>query len=359
MKIFAPLRILIILAASLICIMGQSARVPNYSQSSNDPKDVPPATEEKNKQLENPDDEIIKVNTDLVTIPVRVSDAKGRAVRGLRQEDFVIFENGVPQKVEFFANAEEPITVALLMDMSYSSKFKLEEIQRAALTFLDQLRPADRVMVVSFYERIEILCPPTNDRRVLQLAINGAWLGSGTSVYDATDQVLKTLPSYGGKQAIVLLSDGVDTTSMKSNANNILSYATESDIMIYPFQYQTFEDVQRLSASERVAGEVSQMRPKVTKGNRFIDYEQAEEYLVGLADRTGGRLYKVYDKQNLNSAFANLAEELRKTYSLGYYPRDERKKGEKYRVNVRVNRPGLTVRTKSYYSFGQSIKKQN
>jgi VWFA-related protein len=100
------------------------------------------------------DDEIIKVTTDLVTTPVSVLDRSGRFVPGLKQKDFKIFENGVEQKISYFQSSEMPFTVILLIDISPSTRYKMEEIHYAAVTFVNQLRANDKVMVVAFDSRI-------------------------------------------------------------------------------------------------------------------------------------------------------------------------------------------------------------
>ena len=112
------------------------------------------------------DGEEIVVDTRLVTIPVRVMDRKGGFVPGLKKENFKVFEDGVEQEVALFSNDSQPFTVALVLDMSYSAKFKAAEIQNAAIEFIDQLRPEDRITVISFDEEVNILCEPTSDRVV-------------------------------------------------------------------------------------------------------------------------------------------------------------------------------------------------
>ena len=111
------------------------------------------------------DDEVIKVTTQLVSVPVRVMDKKGRFIGGLARESFRVFEDGVEQELAYFSNENEPFTVAMVLDMSYSTTFKIGDIQSAALAFIDQLRPDDKVMVVSFDQDVHLLCEPTSDRR--------------------------------------------------------------------------------------------------------------------------------------------------------------------------------------------------
>src|SRR6478672_7526221 len=131
------------------------------------------------------DDEVIRVETNLVTFPVSVLDRNGRFIPGLRQTDFQIFEDGAEQKIEYFAPIEQPFTVVLLIDVSPSTAFKIDEIQNAAITFVNQLRPEDRVIVMSFDQRVRVLCRPTNNRRIISDAIRETSFGDGTSLYEA------------------------------------------------------------------------------------------------------------------------------------------------------------------------------
>src|SRR5438034_7497587 len=117
------------------------------------------------------DDEVVKVETNLVTMPVSVLDREGRFVSGLKQRDFRIFENGVEQKVEYFQSIEQPFTVILMIDVSPSTEWQIEDIQDAAITFIDQLRPTDKVMVISFDERVHVLSRVTNNRDQLRNAV--------------------------------------------------------------------------------------------------------------------------------------------------------------------------------------------
>ena len=160
------------------------------------------------------DDEVIRIETNLVTMPVSVLDRDGRFISGLQQRDFKIFEDGVEQKVDYFQSVEQPFTVVLLIDVSPSTQFKIEEIQNAAIAFVNQLRPADRVMVIAFDERMHVLTPPTNNRMQLRNAIQMAEFGNGTSLYDAVEQTIeRELRRVEGRKAVVLFTDGVDTTS--------------------------------------------------------------------------------------------------------------------------------------------------
>lgn len=296
--------------------------------------------------------EVVRVETDLMTIPVRVTTKGGRSVTDIKRTEFKILENGAEQEIAYFSDIDQPFTVALVLDMSYSSVFKLEDIQHAARQFVSLLRPEDKVLVVSFDEKPTVLCEFTNDRRILDLAIKGSRIGSGTSLYLTLDMILKQkFGRVDGRKAIVLLSDGVDTSSKFENSKTILDFLTESDVMVYPIRYDTFDDVQesrRVTAPIQYDEDDQQYRvdlgPK--KGERKEDYDAAKEFLGEAASVSGGRIFTANSKTNLDSAFAEIAKELRKIYTIGYYPNRETDSGTFYDIKVRVYRPDLTVRVR-------------
>jgi len=179
----------------------------------------------KPKSLNGNDDDVIKVDTDLVTTPVSVLDRSGRFIGGLRKQDFKIFENGVSQKVTYFQSEEQPFTVVLMIDVSPSTRYKIDDIHYAAVRFLDQLRPNDKVMVVCFDSRVRLYTPePTSDRKALFAAIYKAQFGSGTSLYDAVSAVSQLEQmKITGRKAIVIFTDGVDTTSRVASLESTLT----------------------------------------------------------------------------------------------------------------------------------------
>jgi Mg-chelatase subunit ChlD len=138
------------------------------------------------------EEEVVRVSTSLITVPVTVTDRDGKYVTDLRREEFHVFEDGVEQQIAFFEPVERSITVALLLDVSDSTKFRIKDIQEAAIAFLEQLRPEDRVIVVSFDKRVQLLAEATNDRATLVEAIHRLQPGTGTSLFNA-------LPARGGQ----------------------------------------------------------------------------------------------------------------------------------------------------------------
>src|SRR5687768_10625726 len=190
MRFALPLIVLIF--ATQAGAYAQSGRTTGYSESR--PARIgsrPTAAAAIKKEADQGDEDVVRVPTDLVTIPVRIATRDGKPVANLTKKEFKIFENGVEQEIAYFLDDEQPFTVALVLDMSYSSVFKLEDIQLAARIFVSKLRDHDRVMVVAFDEKPHILCEPTTDRRVLRLAIEGAKIASGTALYDTLDSVVR------------------------------------------------------------------------------------------------------------------------------------------------------------------------
>src|SRR5947209_3131497 len=204
-------------------------------------KDTQANAQEQNEEVG--EGEVVRVNASLVTVPVSVLDRDGRFIGGLRKQDFRVFEDGSEQQVAYFAPVEQPFTVALVIDTSGSTQFRIEDMQEAAIAFLDQLKPNDRVIVVSFDDKIRVLSEATNDRALLRDAIRRTHTGDGTRLYDAVDQVInQQLAHVQGRKAIVLFTDGVDTASKRASYQSTLAEAEELDAMVYPIQYDTYMD---------------------------------------------------------------------------------------------------------------------
>jgi len=387
-----------------ITIFSQSNSKPaNSSKKANKrPSATPPvikkapkiANEEIDETIET-DDEIISVDTELVTLPVRVLDRNGRFVAGLKKKDFRIFEDKVAQDVAYFSNEQKPFTVALVLDMSYSSTFKINEIQQAALTFITQLRPEDRVMIISFDMELYVHSEPTNNRDILKRAIIQTNIGSGTSLYDAVDFVInKRFRKISGRKAIVLFTDGVDTTSDKAHDLDNLRDASELESLIYPIHYDTFADVKAIESGRVIIkdtgttttppigggriptgktksplpfpipigtignGKPPRGIPGSRSGTTREEYVFAAKYLDQMANRTGGRVYEANNMSRLTRAFSKIASELREFYSLGYYPSNSRRNGKSRKIKVRVNRKKVAVRTRNSYIPGKKKVKK-
>ena len=314
--------------------------------------------------------DVVRVNTTLVTVPVSVMDRNGRFVPDLKRADFLLFEDGEEQSVAYFEETEKPFTVALMLDTSGSTSFKLEEIKEAAIRFASQLRPQDRVLVVTFNDQILLLTEATNDRTIIKNVIEiYAQTGGNTRLYDAIDLLVrKRLDQIEGRKAIVLFTDGVDTASHLATYETTMYMAEELDALVYPIQYDTLDDMKgggsisvystssgsswpfprvgRTTTSTVILNSPGPLNP----GAEREAYKLANQYLHDLAEKTGGRLYRADDPAQLMRAFSKIAEELRHQYSLGYYPKSpELAAGERRRIRVRLQRPGLAVRARDSY----------
>lgn len=328
------------------------------------------------------DDEVIKVETNLVTMPVSVLDRDGRFISGLQQKDFKIFENGVEQKLDYFQSVEQPFTVVLLIDVSPSTQFRIEEIQNAAIAFIDQLRAGDKVAVVAFDEQVQLLSPSTSNRNQLRNAVRQAQFGDGTGLYEAVDYVIEDqLRGIQGRKAVVLFTDGVDTTSRRASYDSTVRATEEIDALFYTIRYDTSGDMyggggggptypQRrrgggrganvtfgdilgaiLSGGNVTYGGGGRGRSRGANSN---EYERGRQYLEALATNSGGRMFEATSIYNLDAAFAGIAEELRRQYSLGYYPETVGSVGDRKQIKIRVMRPNVVVRAKNSYIVGQS-----
>lgn len=342
-------RIISILLSFFCCIIvvnAQSGRQRPYSEV----RTYQTVAEKRSASNETEqDDDVIRVDTDLVMLSVRVTNKKGIPVPDIDKTEFMVIENGIEQQIDDFYDEDQPFTVALLLDMSYSAVFKLSDIQAAAHLFIKQLKADDKVMIVTFDKEVHILCEATNNQMALKLAIDGAKIGSGTSLYSSMAVTLRDrFENIPGRKAIVLLTDGVDTTSVDTKVDDIKSLLGGSSTIIYPLQYDTFDDVRKNRRNDAQIFYDDDDRRYILekppeKGERKEDYAEARDFLKYLAENTGGRLYRVSSNTNLNAAFKNIADGLRKIYSLGYYPSVGRRTGERNEIKLRVARPDLNV----------------
>ena len=297
------------------------------------------------------DPETLRIETNLITIPVSVFDRNGLYIPGLRQSDFKIYEDGNEQEIAYFGTSDKPFTVALLIDTSPSTAYKIDEIHRAAAAFVNQLEPQDSVIVIEFNERVNVLTEVTADRQKIYKAINKSNFGNGTSLYNAVDEALrKQLSKIAGRKAVVLFTDGVDTTSRKNTYESTVNFAEESDALVFPIYYNTFFDNNRRTNSpfpDIFGGQILQ------RGTSSEEYALGRRYLQDLADVTGGRVFRPEATPGgLSAAFEGIAEELRRQYNIGYVPTSEGKAGERKQIKVRVDRANLIIRARDSYIVG-------
>jgi Ca-activated chloride channel family protein len=303
----------------------------------------------------------VRVNTTLVTVPVSVMDRNGKYVPNLQRRDFRVFDNGVERRIAYFATVDQPFTVVLLIDTSGSTDFRMDEIQDAAISFVNQLKDQDRVMVMSFDDKIRVLCEPTSNRAKLTRAIRRTRNGGGTRLYDAVEMVLKQkLRLISGRKAVVLFTDGVDTTSRGASYSSTIRDAVESDGAVYSVAYNTANSlpINAGGLPGRRGGILNFPFPFPGGGGPGIggpgpaDYRRADEYLQEIARESGGRFFRGDTLVGLGSAFAQVADELRRQYSIGYYP-PAGPPGQRRTIKVRVKQPDLVVKARENYVYSQ------
>lgn len=301
----------------------------------------------------------IKIPTTLVNVPVIVTDRYGRFATGLKRGDFVVREDGAVQKIEDFSSIEEPFNVALLIDTSHSTQNKLSAIRKAALAFIKQLLPNDRVMVVTFDEQVRFVSDFTNNHAELERAVKSVKSSYLTSLYDGIYRTItEKMVSVKGRKAIVVLTDGVDTASKKGNFDNVLDLVATTGIITYAIQYETRNDgapvmkplllpgrlpnsfVSNFSDASTLAQAQKPLRDR---------YLIAADFLRSLAVQSGARYLRAENIENTSYAFQLIAEELRHQYTLTYAPSNEQRDGKYRSITVEVRPPDLLVRARLGY----------
>lgn len=365
--------LLLLLLGAWLPIFAQASRPQSPISAQPEAQNPKPTGGQPEQQVPADDGGTIKVETTLVTIPVSVIDKEGKFAARLTKRDFHIYEDGVEQEIEDLSTVEAPFNVVLLLDTSRSTVFKMEDIQRAAVAFVDELRAQDRVMIVSFDKEIYLDAEFTSDRDRLRRAIYGTRTGGETRLYDAVDLVItERLNRIQGRKAIVLFTDGVDTTSRLATQRSTIERVEESGVLVYPIQYNTEGSLGGPFGRGPGAGRPPIFTPPTIPrwprsggGRRWPfdplanyqfprsgsqgEYGRAAQYLRELADRSGARLYRAETIGNVSQAFSQIAAELREQYALSYYPTNTAQDGSYRRIRVRIDRPNLVVRAREGY----------
>ncbi len=243
---------------SLMLALGAIARTksqPGQNAQSDRRKHESQAGKQKSDQQ----DEVLKFDTDLVTVPVIATDRADVYVPDLMKDEFIIYEDGVQQQIEFFAAVREPFHVVLMLDTSASTQEKLGQIQRAAKVFLEQLQPADRLKIISFDDEIYDLSGFTGDRAELRRAIDSTRPGKGTKLYDAVRVGLNDLARIKGRKAIVIFTDGVDWHSDSTKYDDNIRQLEESNVIVYPIRFDTRYETEALLRDQQARGETADL----------------------------------------------------------------------------------------------------
>jgi Ca-activated chloride channel family protein len=271
----------------------------------------------------------IRTGVELVSLNVTVSDG-ARFVGGLKQDDFEVFEDGTEQAVSFFSNIQQPSALAILLDTSNSMEEKLATAQEAAVGFAKRMRSDDTIEVIDFNSQVRIVQPFTSDEAALERAIRGTTVNGSTSLYNAIYISLKELKRERARtaeeirrQAIVVLSDGDDTSSLVEY-DEVLDLAKRSETAIYAIG----------------------LRQSESGKSRF---KEAEFVLRQLSQETGGRAFFPNSVAELPKIYQTISDELSSQYSLAYTSKNPLKNGAWRRIVVRVKQTGLTARTRQGY----------
>ncbi len=272
-----------------------------------------------------------RVGIDVVSLNVTVTDEMQHYITNLDQPNFMVFEDGVKQDVTFFTRSQLPIALALLLDTSASMEDKIATAQEAAVGFAKRLRPQDVAQVIDFDSRATIVQTFTNDAAALERAIRATAAGGSTSMYNAIYIALKEMKKVRvsstdeiRRQAIVVLSDGEDTSSLLP-FEEVLDLAKRSETAIYTIGIRSRDPV----------------------GMR--GFKEAEFVLRQLAQETGGRAFFPAAVAELPAIYSLISDELSSQYTLGYTSKNPRRDGAWRRVVVRTDRQNSTARTKQGY----------
>lgn len=275
--------------------------------------------------------QVFRAGIEVVSLNVTVTDPQGHYITDLGQDDFSVFEDGAKQELTYFNRTNLPIALSLLIDSSASMEQRMENAQEAAIGFAKRIRPQDLAQVVDFDSRVEIKLGFTNNVQALENAIRTTSAGGSTALHNAVYISLKELAKVKAKnpdeirrQAIVILSDGEDTSSLVS-FEEVLELAKRSETAIYTIGLQPRET-------------------SALKG-----FREAEFVLRQLAHETGGRAFFAKQIDELKDVYAQIADELSSQYSMGYASKNPRRDGAFRRIVVQVARPNTTARTKRGY----------
>lgn len=273
---------------------------------------------------------------DLVALSVVATDGKANFVSGLTADSFSVYEDGVRQDVSFFAAGDVPLDLAILLDTSASMTDKITTVQQAAIGFVSTLRQGDRLTVVGIKDATQILAPLSGDFEAAKRAILSTTPRGGTALYNGLYLTLKELAKQRRlnddvrRQAIVVLSDGEDTTSLIA-FDDVMALAKESGISVYTIMLRSKWALSPAASNAR-------------------SFSQSEFGMKTLAQETGARAFFPLDITELAGVYAMIADELASQYALGYLSKNPKGDGAYRRVIVRVSdRQGVQTRTRSGY----------
>ena len=398
-----PARIVLLIAAfvAVLCVMvieptdaqepqqppaQRPRRVNGTGGQTTDPKKTTSTGDEVDEG------DVVRVDTQLVSVAAVVTDSTGRPLSGLRPENFRLVEDGQPQNIANFGTAETPFEIALLLDTSGSTRDDVALIRSAANSFIEALRPGDRVGIVAFNQAqnasqpiaaVEVLSPLTDDREQLRAAIENLGASQGTPYYDALQRVADNIfqdpprDEVRGRRAVVALTDGVDSSSDSDFANAKMKLV-RGGIASYFIQVNTEDFVEdrlmrdcrddgRLALSKKQLQRFRELFMPKAKAEDFDDfcamgpfermsisrelYNLARREMNDLARVSGGRSFPAATLADAKAAFARVAADIGTMYSLGYYPTNKARDGKfrSIKLEVRGTKDKAQVRARDGY----------
>ncbi|MCA1607143.1 MAG: VWA domain-containing protein, partial [Acidobacteria bacterium] len=361
-----------LLAGQLLTVTAQEANQQQRPRRVNGNASKAPSQNAFPSRTEEVDDgDVVRVDTQLVSVPAVVTTVAGRPVAGLKTENFKLFENGQLQRIADFATTEAPFEIALLLDTSGSTRNDIQLIREAARSFIDGLREGDRVAIVGFGNRrqgpsVDVLSRLTDDREQLRIAIDNLGSTSGTPFYDGLERIADEVfaeparEEVMGRRALVALTDGVDSTG-RAEFETARAKLLRSGVAIYFIQVNTEEFVENAllrPCDEGVVLSTKQLRrhrrlfqPRmrmedITDFCEMGSFErmQVSRDLYGMARRemnelakaSGGRNFLAATLGDAREAFRKVAAEIGTQYSLGYYPTNKARDGKFRTIKVEV-----------------------
>jgi VWFA-related protein len=303
------------------------------------------------------DDDPIKVDTTLVRLNVGVADRSGDPIKNLNKENFVIYEDGVKQEILKFEPTVTPFSVVMILDMSGSTLGFRQTIQLAAHRFADALAPEDRIAVVEFYDKVNLLNDFTSDRKTVAHSISVSNGRGKTQLYKALNFSLEKLAKEGNRRkAIIVLTDGVDSDAREKD-RSVLEKVKESD-MLTAIKPETSEILNRvLNRADAQGVTIYPLALPTGDPSKLAEptpiqiamYSVARTRLQTLATRTGGTLNAINRLEELGKFYAVVAADIRALYTIEYQPTNDKRDGKWREIKIEVNRPELITRTRQGY----------
>lgn len=328
-----PLLIFVACAAATLVVGFSVVAGGAQNKKTADEKKTDKKTALKVEGEEPPDtaqDDVVRLRADLVVVTVTVTDAAGKYVHGLTEKDFFISEDNAPQKTHQFFAEEEPFAAAILFDMSGSMGHKFSLVRAAAANFVERIRDDDQVAVYGFNTKVKLFQEFTNVRDITEY-IWETEARDMTSMYDGISEATEALGKRAERRrAILLISDGCDTSSRKATHDSALKQALATGVNIYSVD---LTDTGDLSGTSQAAAELRRGRGE----------------MQNFARETGAQYLNSPQGDKLEEAFNNIIEELRNQYTLTYYSTNEKRDGKWRKLTITTSNPRLTVRARRGY----------